>query len=76
MGDYTSTRNPPVKEDRPIARSKGSKKTHKAPKTDDVISAITDDSFIFFRKKFHFPNDLVMKVPTRSDHALFPPRDM
>ncbi|KAI0497110.1 hypothetical protein KFK09_023438 [Dendrobium nobile] len=73
MGDHTSTRNPPTKEHRHIAQSEGSKKTHKAPKTDNVISTITDDSFISFRKKIHFPNDLVMKVPTRSDHAHFPP---
>ncbi|KAH0455037.1 hypothetical protein IEQ34_016961 [Dendrobium chrysotoxum] len=44
-----------------------------APKADDVISTVTEDSFISFRKKFHFPNDLVMKVPARTDRACFPP---
>ncbi|PKU59110.1 hypothetical protein MA16_Dca014852 [Dendrobium catenatum] len=73
MGDHTSTRNPPAKEDRRVAQPDGSKKVHKAPKTNDVISTITEDSFISFRKNFHFPNDLVMKVPTRSDRACFPP---
>ncbi|PKU83381.1 hypothetical protein MA16_Dca016490 [Dendrobium catenatum] len=61
MGDHTSIRNPLAKEDCLIARSECSNKTHKALKTDDVISTITDDSFISFRKKFYFPNDLVMK---------------
>ncbi|KAH0456857.1 hypothetical protein IEQ34_014764 [Dendrobium chrysotoxum] len=38
-----------------------------------MISTITDDSFISFRKNFHFPNDLVMKVPARTDRTCFPP---
>ncbi|KAH0452302.1 hypothetical protein IEQ34_019601 [Dendrobium chrysotoxum] len=72
MGDPTSSKNP--SEDRPVQRSEVSKRIQKAPKADDVISTITEDSFISFRKKFHFPNDLVMKVPARSDHACFHPR--
>ncbi|KAH0466588.1 hypothetical protein IEQ34_003826 [Dendrobium chrysotoxum] len=44
-----------------------------ANKTDDVISTITGDSLITFRKKFYFPNDMVMKVPTTSNRARFPP---
>ncbi|KAH0453751.1 hypothetical protein IEQ34_018075 [Dendrobium chrysotoxum] len=58
---------------RPAQRSKVPKRTQKAPKADDVISTVTEDSFISFRKKFHFPNDLVMKVPARTDRACFPP---
>ncbi|KAH0450843.1 hypothetical protein IEQ34_021535 [Dendrobium chrysotoxum] len=42
------------------------------PKSDDVISIITEDSFISFRKKIHFSNDLVMKVPARTDRTCFP----
>ncbi|KAH0449712.1 hypothetical protein IEQ34_020404 [Dendrobium chrysotoxum] len=69
IGDHISTKNLSAKEDRPVARSEGLKKTHKATKTDDVISIITDYSLITFRKKIHFPNDMVMKVPTRSDRV-------
>ncbi|KAH0450659.1 hypothetical protein IEQ34_021351 [Dendrobium chrysotoxum] len=69
MGD--PAKNPT--EDRPAQRSEISKRIQKTPKADDVISTITKDSFISFRKKFHFPNDLVMKVPARSDRACFPP---
>ncbi|KAH0461323.1 hypothetical protein IEQ34_008898 [Dendrobium chrysotoxum] len=69
MGD--PAKNPT--ENRPAQRSEISKKIQKAPKADDVISTITEDSFISFRKKFHFPNNLVMKVPARTDRACFPP---
>ncbi|KAL0927627.1 hypothetical protein M5K25_001818 [Dendrobium thyrsiflorum] len=71
MGDPSSSKNLP--EDRPAHRFEGSKKIYKKLKTDDAISTITEDSFILFRKKFHFPNDVVMKVPARSDRARFPP---
>ncbi|KAH0450101.1 hypothetical protein IEQ34_020793 [Dendrobium chrysotoxum] len=71
MGDPASSKIP--SEDRPAQRSEVPKRTQKAPKTDDVISTVTEDSFISFRKNFHFPNDLVMKVPARTDHACFPP---
>ncbi|KAH0469897.1 hypothetical protein IEQ34_001455 [Dendrobium chrysotoxum] len=71
MGDPASSKNP--SEDHPAQRSEVSKRTQKAPKVDDVISTITKDSFISFRKKFYFPNDLAMKVPARSDRACFPP---
>ncbi|KAH0468544.1 hypothetical protein IEQ34_003577 [Dendrobium chrysotoxum] len=74
MGDPTSSKN--LLKDRPAQRSEVSKRIQKAPKTDDVISTITEDSFISFRKKFYFPNDLVMKVPARSDRVCFPPPDM
>ncbi|KAH0453679.1 hypothetical protein IEQ34_018003 [Dendrobium chrysotoxum] len=70
MGDPASSKIP--SEDRPAQRSEVSKRTQKAPKADDVISTGTEDSFISFRKKFHFPNDLVMKVPARTDRAYFP----
>ncbi|KAH0448057.1 hypothetical protein IEQ34_021857 [Dendrobium chrysotoxum] len=71
MGDPASSKIP--SEDRPAQRSEVPKRTQKAPKADDVISTVTEDSFILFRKKFHFPNDLVMKVPARTDRACFPP---
>ncbi|KAH0458180.1 hypothetical protein IEQ34_013495 [Dendrobium chrysotoxum] len=64
MGDLASSKI--SSEDRPAQRPK-------TPKADDVISTVTEDSFISFRKKFHFPNDLVMKVPARTDRACFPP---
>ncbi|KAH0462003.1 hypothetical protein IEQ34_009578 [Dendrobium chrysotoxum] len=71
MGDPASSKIP--SEDRPAQRSEVPKRVQKAPKADDVISTVTEDSFISFRKKFHFPNDLVMKVPARTDRACFPP---
>ncbi|KAH0460005.1 hypothetical protein IEQ34_010668 [Dendrobium chrysotoxum] len=71
MGDPASSKIP--SEDRPAQRSEVPKRTQKASKADDVISTVTEDSFISFRKKFHFPNDLVMKVPARTDRACFPP---
>ncbi|KAH0466318.1 hypothetical protein IEQ34_006421 [Dendrobium chrysotoxum] len=71
MGDPASSKNPSG--DRPAQRSEVPKRTQKAPKADDVISTVTADSFISFRKKFHFPNDLVMKVSARTDRACFPP---
>ncbi|KAH0453605.1 hypothetical protein IEQ34_017929 [Dendrobium chrysotoxum] len=71
MGNLASSKNP--SEDRPPQRSEVSKRTQMVPKADDVISTVTKDSFISFRKKFHFPNDLVMKVPARTDRACFPP---
>ncbi|KAH0456945.1 hypothetical protein IEQ34_014852 [Dendrobium chrysotoxum] len=71
MGDLASSKIP--SEDRHAQQSEVPKRTQKAPKADDVISTVTEDSFISFRKKFHFPNDLVMKVPARTDRACFPP---
>ncbi|KAH0459837.1 hypothetical protein IEQ34_010500 [Dendrobium chrysotoxum] len=71
MGDPASSKIP--SEDRPAQRSEVPKRTQKAPKVDDVISIVTEDSFISFRKKFHFSNDLVIKVPARTDRACFPP---
>ncbi|KAH0452559.1 hypothetical protein IEQ34_019858 [Dendrobium chrysotoxum] len=71
MGDLASSKI--LSEDRPAQRSEVPKRAQKVPKADDVISTVTEDSFISFRKKFHFPNDLVMKVPARTDRACFPP---
>ncbi|KAH0461244.1 hypothetical protein IEQ34_008819 [Dendrobium chrysotoxum] len=71
MGDPASSKNP--SEDRPAQRSEVPKRTQKAPKADDVISTVTEDSFISFRKKFYFPNNLVVKVPARTDRDCFPP---
>ncbi|KAH0461681.1 hypothetical protein IEQ34_009256 [Dendrobium chrysotoxum] len=73
MGDLAPTKIPPSERDCPTVRSESLKKSQKADKADDVVSTITGDSLITFRKKFHFPNDMVMKVPTKSDHAHSPP---
>ncbi|KAH0466947.1 hypothetical protein IEQ34_004185 [Dendrobium chrysotoxum] len=51
----------------------GIKKTYKATKTDDVVSTVTGDALLAFRKKYYFPNDMVVKVPARSDRACSPP---
>ncbi|KAH0465958.1 hypothetical protein IEQ34_006061 [Dendrobium chrysotoxum] len=40
---------------------------------DDVISTVTSDALLAFRKKIYFPNDMVVKVPARSDRAYSPP---
>ncbi|KAH0452878.1 hypothetical protein IEQ34_017202 [Dendrobium chrysotoxum] len=40
---------------------------------DDVISTVTGDALLAFRKKFYFSNDMVVKVPARSDRACSPP---
>ncbi|KAH0449739.1 hypothetical protein IEQ34_020431 [Dendrobium chrysotoxum] len=60
MGDITSTKIPPAKGDRPVVQSKDLKKSQKVAKADDVVSIITGNSLIIFRKKFHFPNDLIL----------------
>ncbi|KAL0919472.1 hypothetical protein M5K25_011567 [Dendrobium thyrsiflorum] len=73
MDDPASTTIPPAKGDRPVVQQEVLKKPHKVGKADDVVSTIMGDSLIIFRKKFHFPNDLVMKVPTKSDRACAPP---
>ncbi|KAL0909379.1 hypothetical protein M5K25_020241 [Dendrobium thyrsiflorum] len=73
MGDPASTTIPPAKGDRTAVQQEVLKKPHKVGKADDVVSTITGDSLIIFRKKFHFPNDLVMKVPAKSDRACAPP---
>ncbi|KAH0465338.1 hypothetical protein IEQ34_005441 [Dendrobium chrysotoxum] len=68
MGDPTSTKNHSTKGDRFVARCEGVKKTYKAIKMDDVVSTVTGDALLAFRKKYYFPNDMVVKVPAR-----FPP---
>ncbi|KAH0467452.1 hypothetical protein IEQ34_004690 [Dendrobium chrysotoxum] len=73
MGDPTSTKNLSTKGDRFVARSEGIKKTYKATKIDDVVSTVTGDVLLAFRKKYYFPNDMVVKVPARSDRACSPP---
>ncbi|KAH0461831.1 hypothetical protein IEQ34_009406 [Dendrobium chrysotoxum] len=73
MGDPTSTKNPSTKGDRFVTRREGVKKTYKATKMDDVVSTVTSDALLAFRKKFYFPNDMVVKVPARSDRACSPP---
>ncbi|KAL0906003.1 hypothetical protein M5K25_024462 [Dendrobium thyrsiflorum] len=56
-----------------LARILSETHTHKVGKADDVVSTITGDSLIIFRKKIHFPNDLVMKVSAKSDRSCAPP---
>ncbi|KAH0455881.1 hypothetical protein IEQ34_015913 [Dendrobium chrysotoxum] len=73
MGDPTSTKNPSTKGDRFVARCEGVKKTYKATKTDDVVSTVTGDVLLAFRKKYYFPNDMVVKVLARSDRGCSPP---
>ncbi|KAH0462187.1 hypothetical protein IEQ34_009762 [Dendrobium chrysotoxum] len=73
MGDPTSTKNLSTKGDRFVARSEAIKKTYKAIKTDDVVSTVIGDALLAFRKKYYFPNDMVVKVPARSDRACSPP---
>ncbi|KAH0449086.1 hypothetical protein IEQ34_022886 [Dendrobium chrysotoxum] len=73
MGDPTSTKNLSTKGDHFVARREGVKKTYKATKTDDVVSTVTGDALLAFRKKYYFPNDMVVKVPARSDRACSPP---
>ncbi|KAH0459919.1 hypothetical protein IEQ34_010582 [Dendrobium chrysotoxum] len=73
MGDSISTKNLSTKGDRFVARREGIKKTYKATKTDDVVSTVTGDVLLAFRKKYYFPNDMVVKVPARSDRACSPP---
>ncbi|KAH0449140.1 hypothetical protein IEQ34_022940 [Dendrobium chrysotoxum] len=73
MGDPTSTKNLSPKGDRFVARREGIKKIYKATKTDDVVSTVTGDALLAFRKKYYFPNDMAVKVPARSDRACSPP---
>ncbi|KAH0458134.1 hypothetical protein IEQ34_013449 [Dendrobium chrysotoxum] len=71
---YTSTKIPPTKGDRLVVQLEGLKKSQKVAKVDDVMSTITGDSLIIFRKKFHFPNDLVMKVLAKFIRVYSPPQ--
>ncbi|KAH0452723.1 hypothetical protein IEQ34_020022 [Dendrobium chrysotoxum] len=66
MVDHTSTKLPQPKEIAMLSNQK-------VAQADDVASTITGNSLIIFRKKFHFPNDLVMKVPEKSSCACSPP---
>ncbi|KAH0461374.1 hypothetical protein IEQ34_008949 [Dendrobium chrysotoxum] len=69
IGDITSTKILLVSGDRAVAQQEVLKKTHKVAKPDDIVSTITGDSLIIFMKKFHFPNDLVMKVLGKFAHV-------
>ncbi|KAH0453617.1 hypothetical protein IEQ34_017941 [Dendrobium chrysotoxum] len=72
--DHPSLRVPMTKgEPRPTAQNDGKRRFCNAIKTDDVVSTVTDDSLIVFHKKFHFPNDLVVMAPKRSDRACLAP---
>ncbi|KAH0466745.1 hypothetical protein IEQ34_003983 [Dendrobium chrysotoxum] len=51
-----------------------SKRSQKVSKADDVASKITGNSLIIFRKKFHFLNDLIMKVLRAGLRFLSPPK--
>ncbi|KAL0905625.1 hypothetical protein M5K25_024060 [Dendrobium thyrsiflorum] len=58
---------------RPAAQNDGERGSSKGVKSDEVASTVTGDSLIIFYKKFHFPNDLMVKVPKRSDRVCLPP---
>ncbi|KAH0455431.1 hypothetical protein IEQ34_015463 [Dendrobium chrysotoxum] len=60
MGDPASSKIP--SEDHPVQRSEVPKRVQKAPKADDVISTVTEDSFISFRKKCR-PELIVLAFP-------------
>ncbi|KAH0471022.1 hypothetical protein IEQ34_000745 [Dendrobium chrysotoxum] len=71
-GDQLPLRGPVVRGD-PIARPDGERRPNKGARADDTTSTITGDSLIVLHKKFHFPNDVVMAVPKRSDQVGLPP---
>ncbi|KAH0465165.1 hypothetical protein IEQ34_005268 [Dendrobium chrysotoxum] len=50
----------------------GERWPNKGAKLDDVASIITGDSLIVLHKKFHFPNNMVARVPKRSDRTCLP----
>ncbi|KAH0470685.1 hypothetical protein IEQ34_000408 [Dendrobium chrysotoxum] len=58
---------------RPAAQNNDERGSSKGAKSNDIASTVTGDSLIILYKKFHFPNDLVAKVPKRSDRARLPP---
>ncbi|KAH0458824.1 hypothetical protein IEQ34_011638 [Dendrobium chrysotoxum] len=64
MGDNTSTKIPPFKGDRPVVQSEVLKKSQKVAKADDVVTTITGDFMIIFKKKFQFSNDLLIDILT------------
>ncbi|KAL0908270.1 hypothetical protein M5K25_022758 [Dendrobium thyrsiflorum] len=65
-GDLPARRDPAVQND-------GERRLNKGVKADDPVSTITGDHLTVLRKRFHFPNDLVVTVPKRSDRACLPP---
>ncbi|KAL0921616.1 hypothetical protein M5K25_008705 [Dendrobium thyrsiflorum] len=65
-GDLPARRDPVVQND-------GERRLNKGVKADDAVSTITGDHLTVLRKRFHFPNDLVVTVPKRSDRACLPP---
>ncbi|KAH0463562.1 hypothetical protein IEQ34_008144 [Dendrobium chrysotoxum] len=73
-GDHHPSRDPMTKGDsRPVAQNGGERGSSKGAKSDDVESTVTSDSLIILHQKFYFPNDIVVKVPKRSNRAYFPP---
>ncbi|KAH0470237.1 hypothetical protein IEQ34_001795 [Dendrobium chrysotoxum] len=73
-GDHHPSRDPMTKGDsRPAAQIDGERGFSKGVKSDNVVSTVTSDSLIILYQKFHFPNDLMAKVPKMSDRACLPP---
>ncbi|KAI0522350.1 hypothetical protein KFK09_004729 [Dendrobium nobile] len=71
-GDHFPSRDSAVREN-PVVPPVGRRRPDKGARADDLASTVTSDSLIIFRKKFHFPNDVVAVAPKRSDRASVPP---
>ncbi|KAI0520564.1 hypothetical protein KFK09_008040 [Dendrobium nobile] len=71
-GDHFPSRDSAVREN-PVVPPVGRRRPDKGARADDLASTVTSDSLIIFRKKFHFPNDVVAVAPKRSDRAGVPP---
>ncbi|KAH0463281.1 hypothetical protein IEQ34_007863 [Dendrobium chrysotoxum] len=72
IGENPSSRDLTARGD-PAAPNDGERRPNKVARVDDVVSTITSDSLIILCKKFHFPNNLMVMVPKRSDRACLPP---
>ncbi|KAH0466869.1 hypothetical protein IEQ34_004107 [Dendrobium chrysotoxum] len=67
-GDHHPSRDLMTKGDsRPTAQNDDERGFSKGAKSDDIVSTVTRNSLIIFYKKIYFPNDLVAKVPKKSD---------
>ncbi|KAL0908524.1 hypothetical protein M5K25_023020 [Dendrobium thyrsiflorum] len=72
VGEDRSSGGLPARRD-PAVQNDGERRLNKGVKADDAVSTITGDHLTVLRKRFHFPNDLVVTVPKRSDRACLPP---
>ncbi|KAH0453314.1 hypothetical protein IEQ34_017638 [Dendrobium chrysotoxum] len=74
MGDHHPSRDPMTKRDsRPATQNDGERGSNKGAKSGDVASTVNGDSLIVFYKKKNFPNNLMAKVPKKSDQTCLPP---